>query len=440
MKKVLILGAGLVARPLVRYLLDQPGFQVEVASRTVSKAEKLIEGHPRGLAKELNLKDEEALKKEVAAADLVISMVPYAFHPRVAAFCIEHRKSMVTTSYVSEAMKNLDGEARKAGILILNELGLDPGIDHMEAMRVIHEIKGKGGQVQSFISFCGGLPAPEANTNPFGYKFSWSPVGVLLAGKNSAQYLLDGREVFIPAENLFDNYHFISIEGLGVFEAYPNRNSLPYIDLYGIPETRTMLRGTLRNIGWCETIKKMVQLGLLDQEEKDWTGLTYRDFMRRLVGSPEEKNLRQAVCDYLRIDPGLAIIRRLEWLGLFGDDPLPLEKGSALDIVAARMVEKLQYREGERDMIVLQHEFIASYPDDRRERIISTLVDFGLPGGDSSMARTVGLPAAIGTKLILEGKIKEKGVHIPVLPDIYVPILEELRAMGIAFKEKRETL
>jgi len=440
MKKVLILGAGLVARPLVRYLLDQPDLQVEVASRTVSKAEKLIEGHPRGVAKELNLKSEEAVEKEVAAADVVISMVPYAFHPRVAEFCIAHQKHMVTTSYVSEAMKKLDPEARKAGILILNELGLDPGIDHMEAMRVIHEVREKGGQILSFISFCGGLPAPEANTNPFGYKFSWSPVGVLLAGKNSAQYLLDGKEVFIPAENLFDNYHFISIEGLGIFEAYPNRNSLPYIELYGIPETRTMLRGTLRNIGWCETIKKMVQLGLLDQEEKDWGRITFADFLRRLIGCPTEKNLRQAVCDYLRIEPGLAIIRRLEWLGLLSEEPLPLEKGSALDIVAARMVEKLQYGEGERDMIVLQHEFIASYPDGQRERIVSTLVDFGVPGGDSSMARTVGLPAAIGTKLILEGRIKERGVHIPVLPDIYIPILGELRAMDITFKEKRQKL
>ncbi|MDH7511694.1 MAG: saccharopine dehydrogenase C-terminal domain-containing protein [Clostridiales bacterium] len=440
MKKVLILGAGLVARPLVRYLLDQPDLQVEVASRTVSKAEKLIEGHPRGLAKELNLKSEEILKDEVSRADLVISMVPYSFHPKVAEFCIIHKKHMVTTSYVSEAMKKLDGEARKAGIMILNELGLDPGIDHMEAMRIIDEIKGKGGEIQSFISFCGGLPAPEANTNPFGYKFSWSPVGVLLAGKNSAQFLKDGQEIFIPSENLFENYSFIAIEGLGVFEAYPNRNSLPYIDLYGIPETKTMLRGTLRNFGWCETIKKMVQLGVLDQEEKDWTGLTYADFLRRLIGSPAEKDLKKALCEYLQIEPGMAIVRRLEWLGLMSDEPLPVQKGSALDIVAARMIEKLQYGEGERDMIALQHEFIARYPNGDREKIISTLIDFGIPGGDSSMARTVGLPAAIGTKLILEGKIKERGVHIPVLPDIYRPILQELQGLGIAFKEKRERL
>jgi saccharopine dehydrogenase (NADP+, L-glutamate forming) len=437
MKKILILGAGLVARPLVRYLLDRSDFQVEVASRTVSKAEKLIEGHPRGVAKELNLKSEAALQSEVAKADLVISMVPYSYHPKVAEFCIAHKKQLVTTSYVSDAMKKLDADARKAGIIILNELGLDPGIDHMEAMRVIHEIHGREGKLLGFISFCGGLPAPEANTNPFGYKFSWSPVGVLLAGKNSARFLQNGKKVFIPSEKLFESYTLIPIQGLGVFEGYPNRNSLPYIDLYGVPETKTMIRGTLRHIGWCETVRKMVQLGLLDQEDKNWGNLTFQDFVRKLIGS-RAKDAKQAAAKFLGIHPGLAILRRLEWLGLFSREPLPLKKGSALDIVAARMIEKLSYAEGERDMIILQHEFIASYPKGGREKIVSTLIDYGIPNGDSSMARTVGLPAAIGTRLILEGKIKEKGVHIPVTPDIYRPILRELKSLGIAFKEKRE--
>jgi saccharopine dehydrogenase (NADP+, L-glutamate forming) len=437
MKNVLILGAGLVARPLVRYLLDQPDLHVEVASRTVSKAEKLVDGHPRGVAKELNLKNEEKLKDEVAKSDLVISMVPYAFHPKVAEFCIAHKKHMVTTSYVSDAMKKLDRDARAAGIVILNEVGLDPGIDHMEAMRVIHEIHDKGGELLSFISFCGGLPAPEANTNPFGYKFSWSPTGVLLAGKNSAQYLQDGKEVLIPAEKLFESYTLRTIEGLGVFEGYPNRNSLPYRELYGVPESKTMLRGTLRNIGWCETIRTMVRLGLLEQEEKDWTGLTFAGFCRKLL-NPREEDIKKEISDRLGIPLGLAVFRRLEWLGLFSDEPLPLQKGSALDVIGAQMTRRLAYAAGERDMIVLQHEFIASYPGSGKERIISTLIDFGIPGGDSSMARTVGLPAAIGTKLILEGKIKETGVHIPVGPAIYQPILAELKTLDIAFKERRE--
>jgi len=440
MKKVLILGAGLVAKPLVRYLLDQPDTEVKVASRTVSKAVKLIDNHPHGKAQELNLKNEESLKEEVSKANIVISMVPYAFHPKVAEYCIAFNKHLVTTSYVSEDMKNLDGEAKRAGILILNEIGLDPGIDHMEAMRIIHEVEEKGGEILGFTSFCGGLPAPEDNTNPFGYKFSWSPTGVLLAGKNSAQYLKDGQEVFIPSEDLFDNCSPLSIEELGDFEAYPNRNSLPYIKTYGIQTTKTILRGTIRNIGWCKTLKKMIELGVLDEEEKDWTGCTYKDFMRKLMKNPSEQDIRKALSSYLGIEESSDIIDRMEWLDLLSDEPLPLEKGSALDIISTKMQEKLQYKEGERDMIVLQHEFVASYPGDKKEKIISTLIDFGIPHGDSSMSRTVGLPAAIGTKLILEGKIKEKGVHIPVITEIYEPILQELKNMGIAFKEKKESL
>jgi len=440
MKKILILGAGLVARPLVRYLLDQPDFEVEVASRTVSKAVKLIDDHPQGKASELNLKNEEGLKDEISKADLVISMVPYTFHPKVAKYCIDYKKHMVTTSYVSEVMKNLDAEARRAGILILNEVGLDPGIDHMEAMRIIHEVEEKEGEISSFTSYCGGLPAPEANTNPFGYKFSWSPIGVLLAGKNSAQYLKDGQQIFIPPQDLFDNYLMINIEGLDEFEGYPNRNSLPYIDLYGIKSTKTMLRGTLRNKGWCSTIKKIVDLGLLEEEEKDWTGLTYKGFLRKLMNDPAEEDIKSALAAHLNIEENSDVIQRFEWLGLLSDESLPSEKDSALNILGARMLEKLQYEEGERDMIILQHQFIASYPGDKKEKITSTLIDFGIPNGDTSMARTVGLPAAISTKLILEGKIEKTGVHIPVQPEIYIPILQELKELDIAFKEKKEEM
>lgn len=440
MKKILILGAGLVAKPLVRYLLDQPDFEVEVASRTVSKAVKLIDNHPQGKASELNLKNEEGLKDEISKADLVISMVPYTFHPIVAKYCIDYKKAMVTTSYVSEVMKNLDAEAKKAGILILNEVGLDPGIDHMEAMRIIHEVEEKGGEILSFTSYCGGLPAPEANTNPFGYKFSWSPTGVLLAGKNSAQYLKDGQQIFIAPQDLFDNYLMVNIEGLGEFEGYPNRNSLPYIELYGIKSTKTMLRGTLRYKGWCSTMKKIVDLGLLEEEEKNWTGLTYKDFIRKLMNDPAEEDIKKALSAHLNIEESSDIIQRFEWLGLLSDEPLPSEKDSPLNILGAKMLEKLQYEEGERDMIILQHQFIASYPGDKKEKITSTLIDFGIPHGDTSMARTVGLPAAISTKLILEGKIEKTGVHIPVTPEIYIPILQELKELDIAFKEKKEEM
>ena len=440
MKRVLILGAGLVAKPLVRYLLDQPEFEVVIATRTVSKAIKLIDNHPKGTAKTLNLKNEEGLRDEVKDADLVISMVPYAFHTLVARFCIEFKKQMVTTSYVSDEMKALDGKAKNAGILILNEIGLDPGIDHMEAMRIIHEVEAKGGEITSFTSYCGGLPAPEANTNPWGYKFSWSPIGVLLAGKNSARYIKDGQLVEIQSEDLFDNYVIWPIEGLGDFEGYPNRDSVPYIELYGIQSTKTMLRGTLRNIGWCSTLKKVADIGLLDKEEKDWTGYTYKSFMKSLMDNPEEPDLRKALATYLDLEVNSEILNRFEWLSLLSDEPVPVEKGGSIDILAARMIEKMSLAEGERDMIVLQHTFEAAYPEGHGERITSTLIDYGIPHGDSAMSRTVGLPPAIGTKLILEGKIDKSGVYIPVEPDIYIPVLQELKGLNIEFSEKKESL
>lgn len=440
MKKILILGAGLVAKPLVRYLLDQPDFEVVVATRTVSKAVKLIDNHPKGTAKTLNLKNEEGLRDEVKNSDLVISMVPYVFHPLVAQFCIEFKKNMVTTSYVSDAMKALDGDAKNAGIILLNEVGLDPGIDHMEAMRIIHEVKQKGGEIVSFTSYCGGLPAPEANTNPFGYKFSWSPIGVLLAGKNSARYFKDGKIINIPSAELFDNYEILPIEGLGDFEGYPNRDSVPYVDLYGIQSTKTMFRGTLRNIGWCATLKKVVDIGLLDKTKKDWTGYTYEGFLRSLMGNPEEPDLRKALSSFFDLEENSEILDRFEWLGLLSDEPIAIKTGGAIDILAARMVEKMSFAEGERDMIVLQHTFEARYPEGNGERITSTLIDYGIPNSDSAMARTVGLPPAISSKLILERKIDKSGVFIPVEPDIYMPVLRELKELNIEFTENKENI
>jgi saccharopine dehydrogenase (NADP+, L-glutamate forming)/spermidine synthase len=380
------------------------------------------------------------LRKEIEDSEIVVSLVPYEFHPTVAKICIGLRKDMVTTSYASDALKTLDGEAQRAGVTILNEVGLDPGIDHMEAMRVIREVKDRGGKIVGFTSYCGGLPAPEANTNPFGYKFSWSPRGVLLAGKNAARYLKDGKEFHIPAEDLFDHFMMIPVEGLGDFEGYPNRDSLPYVELYGISETQTMFRGTLRYPGWCETLKKISDLGLLDQTERDLKGLSYAGFVKRVLGARQGQDMKKALRERLKIKPGSKVIDRLEWLGLLSRERLPIEKGSAFDLLEVLMLRKLQYEKGERDMIILRHEFIAQEAGGRKQRITSTLIDFGIPGGDSSMARTVGLPAASGTRLLLEGKIKRTGVCIPVHPEIYGPILDEIKNHGIIFKEDRKIL
>ncbi len=446
MKNVLVLGAGMVARPLVRYLLDQDDFGVVVASRTLSKAENLISGHQKGKALQLDVANTEALTELISSSDLVISLLPYAHHIKVANYCIEYRKPMVTTSYVSSEMQALDTKAKEAGILILNEIGLDPGIDHMSAMKIIHGVQNDGGEIVSFRSYCGALPAPEAATNPFRYKFAWSPRGVVLAAKNDAKYLRNGKEVNVPWDRLFEDSSTLTIEGLGDFAVYPNRDSLGYIQRYGIPSTQTMFRGTLRYPGWCETWKKLEELQLLDEEEKDLQGLSYKEFIGSLIrkapriGSTPQGNTRLSVANYLQLEENSPIVERFEWLGLFSEEPLPLDRGSALDVLSARLLEKLKYEEGERDMVVLHHEFIGEYPEDKRERITSTLIDYGKPGGDTAVARTVALPAAIGTRLILQEKIDLRGVYIPTMPPIYEPVLRELEGQGIICIEKAEPL
>ncbi|MBP6876019.1 MAG: saccharopine dehydrogenase NADP-binding domain-containing protein [Candidatus Eisenbacteria bacterium] len=435
MARVLLLGAGLVTRPLVRYLLDQPGLELTIASRTVAKAEALLEGHPRGRAREVLVDDERALSQLVSAHDLSISLLPYVYHVRVANLCLQHGKHMVTTSYISPAMRELDGDARKAGITILNEIGVDPGIDHMSAMHVIHDVQRRGGKVISFSSYCGGLPAPEANTNPWGYKFSWSPRGVLMAGRNNGRFLKEGRIVDIPGPELFAHYETVAVPGAGDFEGYTNRDCLGYIDLYGLKGIPNMFRGTLRYPGWCKAMKAVVDLGYLDDTQRnDLGGKTFRDLAAMLVpGAKGASDTAAAVAGHLGIPRDSDPIRRMEWLGLFSDEPLP-EAPTVLDVLVARMLQKLPYQTGERDMLVMHHQFGASFPD-HQEQITSTMVDYGIPNGDSSMARTVSLPAAIGTRLILEGRISLTGVLAPVVPEIYEPVLSELKTMNIECKE-----
>jgi saccharopine dehydrogenase-like NADP-dependent oxidoreductase len=439
MKKILVLGAGLVSRPMVRYLLDIPGFEVGVATRTVSKAQDLVGKHERGRAIPLLVDDDAALSKLVSDTDIAVSLLPYTYHVKVAGHCLRFRKPLVTTSYVSDAMRALDAPAKSAGVILLNEIGLDPGIDHMSAMRVIHSVKQNRGRVTSFMSYCGGLPAPEANDNPLGYKFSWSPKGVVMAGRNDARYLKDGREVSVPGAELFGHRWPLKVAQGFEFEAYPNRNSLPYVQLYGLEGARTMLRGTLRNPGWCETLKAIADLGIL-KDETVRTGVAQMTYAQWLRGyAPGGGVLRQDVAARLSLTPGHPVLERFQWLGMFDERPIGLDQGSNLDILARLMLEKMEYKPGERDMVVLHHEFVAEYPGGRTEKLYSTLIDFGVPGGDSAMARTVSLPAAIAVRMILQGQLKLTGVHIPVLPELYNPVLDELARLGIVCRERTDT-
>ena len=440
MKKVLVLGAGLVTRPHVHYLLDVPDFEVTVASRTVGKAEALVNGHPRGRAVALDVSDEGALEDLIRQTDLAVSMLPYVYHPLVASLCVKHKKHMVTTSYVKDTMRALDDQAKEAGIILLNEIGVDPGIDHMSAMKVIHQVERDGGRIASFLSWTGGLPAPEASDNPFGYKFSWSPRGVLLAGKNDARFQRDGELVEIPGEELFDHYWPVQVEGLGEFEGYPNRDSMPYTETYGIQPTDWMFRGTLRNPGWCATLKKLVETGFMEDIPLEEAPATFRDLTAELLSTSSDIDFPQYLAEEWGLCHDSKPITDWAWLGLFSDDPIPEGATTPIDIMTAQMQAKMAYQPGERDMIVMQHEFVAEYPD-RSEAITATMIDYGIPHGDTSMARTVGLPAAIAVRMVLHGEFPGlTGVHVPVIPEIYEPVLAELDELGIGLTEKVEVL
>jgi len=437
MKKILVLGAGMVSRPIVRYLLEIPDFHVTMASRTVSKAELCIDCHPSGDAICLDCEDDSHLEELISNADIVVSLLPYVYHPKVAKFCINHKKHLVTTSYVSPKMEELGGEAKKAGVMLLNECGLDPGIDHMSAMRVIHDVEKKGGKIISFRSTTGALPSHEVNTNPFGYKFSWAPRGVLLASKNPSKWLQDNKIVSFEGEQLFENYYLQDVPEIGTFENYPNRNSVPYKDIYGLKDAETVYRGTFRMTGWCETMRKIVALGWLsDKPVEKFKGKTYGDLTGYFIGADSKENLSKATADFLGLEIYSTVIKRLEWLGLFSDKPLPENKDNPMDYLNALTLEKMSLGKNERDMIVMHHEFLCKFPG-KSEYITSTLVDYGIPKGDSAVARTVALPAAIAVKMILQGKITLTGVHIPVVPEIYDPILNELEEMDIKFKENK---
>lgn len=423
MEKVLILGAGMVVRPIVKYLLKND-YQVTVATRTKSKADKMIEGHPNGKSMTWTVDDKETLDKLVGEHDITVSLLPYAYHVMVARKCIKHKKNMVTTSYVKPEMKALDQEAKEAGIIIMNELGLDPGIDHMSAMRIIDHIHNNGGKVEEFYSITGALP--EKRDNPFNYKFSWSPKGVVLASQNDARYLRDGEEKYIPPKDLFKDIFSVEFPEVGTLEVYPNRDSIPYIDIYSIPETRTMYRGTFRHPGWCESLDAIKELNLIDDKKMDFTSKTYAEFVAMMIGEKDTSDIREKVKKYLGDKVTEHALDALEWLGMFSDKPMNRGEDTPFEITSDVMIENMKMNPDERDMVVMQHTFLALYPDGKKEVIKSSMLDFGTLSTDTAVARTVALPAAMGVEMVLKGEIKVNGVHIPVIPEIYNPILDQL--------------
>jgi len=434
MNKVLILGAGLVVKPMVEYLLEHD-FSVMIATTTKEKADRMINGHPKGSSMRWSAEEADVLEKLVGEHDLTVSFLPYRYHVMVAKACIRCVKPLITTSYVQPEMQALDEAARKAGVILLNETGLDPGIDHMTAMKVIDHIHGRGGKVEEFYSLCGALPAPEACDNPMNYKFSWSPRGVVMASRNSALYLKKGKKVIIEPVNLFRDRFSYEFPGVGNLEVYPNRDSISYTDIYKIQEVSTMYRGTFRYKGWCETLDAMKALNMLDDTVIDYTGMSFAEFLAERAGF-ETGDLRKKVAMKLGLAEESVAMESLEWLGFFSNERMECTKTSPFEITAGRMISKMLITGNERDMVVMQHIFLAAYPDGRKEVIKSSMLDFGSPETNTAVARTVALPAAIAVKMILEKKINLTGVYRPVVPEIYDPVLDELKILGIEMKEE----
>ncbi|ODQ76371.1 hypothetical protein LIPSTDRAFT_101656 [Lipomyces starkeyi NRRL Y-11557] len=432
-RKVLLLGSGFVAKPTVDILAARPNTEVTVACRTLEKAKELAGDAPNTRAISLDVTDEHALDAVVAEHDLAISLIPYIYHALVVKSAIKGKKNVLTTSYVSPAIKALEEDAKKAGILVFNEIGLDPGIDHLYAVKAIEEVHAKGGKIVSFLSYCGGLPAPEASDNPLGYKFSWSSRGVLLALRNNARFWQDGKVVEIPGKDLMKSAKPYFIYPGYAFLAYGNRDSTIYKELYNIPEAQTVIRGTLRYQGFTDFVLVLVDLGFLDETPVEYLKepIPWKEAFAKLIGakSSSEADLLAAIdvkASFPSEEERARIINGFRWLGLFSETPIK-PRGNPLDTFCATLEELMQYEEGERDLVMLQHKFGIEWADGSSETRTSTLVDYGDPKGYSSMAKLVGTPCGLAASLILDGFYKQTGVVAPLNSEICDPLREILK-------------
>lgn len=439
MRHVLVLGAGHVTGPLVDYLTGKCGYNVTMAARTMSKAEKIIAGNPLAKAVPWKSQEEKKLDKLIAGHDMVINMIPKAHHVMAARLCLKHRRHMVTTSYEIPPVKALDARARERGVLILNELGEDPGMDHFATQLLLDDIKAEGGGVIEINSYGSGLPSFRYNNNPLGYKFSWEPKGVFLAARVPARFLVKGKPVPIAGDKLFENFKIVDIEGLGTFESYPNKDVTRYVKPFGLSGDVSFYRGLLRFSGYCNNMRGFWRLDLLnDRDTFDWKGKTFHDFAAFLINAKSNGNLVEQTANYLQVDLRSDIIMRLKWLGLFRLDPINLDRGTKLDVFVELLLKKLTYAPGETDMTIIHVDILAGFPGGRKEHRIATMVAEGEPNGTSAMARAVGLPPAIATKLIFENKIKERGVHMPpTLPYLYKPFIKEMAGYGFKFRKRK---
>jgi len=442
MRHVLVLGAGQSAPFLIRQLLEDAeahDWFVTVADRDATAAERQVGGHRRGHATAIDATELSLLTAAVDKADVVVNFLAPRFQHAVARTCVELGKHMVSASYRDQRIREMDREARRRGSLIVNEVGLDPGIDHMSAMRMIHDVEARGLRIVKFASYGGGLPAPEIETNPLRYVVTWNPRNVVMGGEGGAQYLVDGKIKIVPYHEVFHRSWKFEMPEVGLLEAYPNRDSISYRQLYGLEDTQTMLRATLRYPGWSETWFQIVRLGLPNEDlriprlaERTWAELLEMFIPRDIAGI----HLEQRIATYLGISPTGTIIQNMRWLGLFDDEATNADGETMADALVHRLRAKLALAPGGRDIVLLAHEIVTEDESGHLERTVSFMSHRGRPDGFTAMAETVGLPSAIAVKLILTDQLPLSGSYIPTHPALYTPILAELEAAGIRFEER----
>ena len=440
MKNILVIGAGKSSSALIKYLLDKSeseSLKLTVADISTENANKLINNHKNAKAIILDVFDKNQRENQIKKADIVVSMLPARFHLQVAKDCISFEKHMVTASYISDEMKELDAEAKKKGLVFMNEIGLDPGIDHMSAMQIIDRIKNEGGKMLLFESFCGGIVAPESDTNLWNYKFTWNPRNVVLAGQGgAAMFIQEQTYKYIPYHKLFRRTEFLEVNN-SKFEAYANRDSLKYRSVYGLDDIPTMYRGTIRRIGFSRAWNIFVQLGMTDDSYviENSENMSYRDFVNLFLAYSPSDSVELKLRSYLKIDQDDLIWEKLLELDLFN----PKKKINLKKATPAKMLKKIledswTLEENDKDMIVMQHIFGYEI-NGQKQQIESSLIVLGENQTYTAMSKTVGLPVGIAALKILKGEIKTPGVQLPISKEVYEPILKELENYGVRFKE-----
>lgn len=439
MQTVLILGAGLSSSSLIKYFLDHARlkWKVRVGDIKLENAIARINGHAEGEAFRFNVYDPDQCRREIEQASIVISMLPARMHYLVAESCVELGKNMVTASYLSPVIKALDKKARKKGIVLMNECGVDPGIDHMSAMQMIHKIRQEGGELKAFESSTGGLVAPGYENNPWKYKFTWNPRNVVLAGHDGARFLHNGKFKYIPYHKVFSRIETIHVPDLGEFEVYGNRDSLTYRETYGLHNLETMFRGTIRRPGFCEAWNVFVQLGATDDTYvmENTEEMSYRDFINSFIAYRTDIPVEQKLMNYLNLEKDSDMMAKLRWLGIFEKTKIGVAGLSPARILQKILEDKWKLEAGDKDMIIMQHQFDFVKGAFRKKRY-STMVCIGQDNHETAMSLSVGLPLAMVARRILQGEYQETGVQLPIQPELYNPVLKELEEYGIRFIEE----